>query len=194
MIPEHIYKIIYGVLFLIFMLIRIRHGKEYKSNFNKKKEGTKREKFLVILVSIGMIIVPVIWLLSNLLQLANIDFPTSVRLIGSIISIYSLWLFYEVHDVLGKNWSPVLEIREGHTLIKEGPYKRIRHPMYTQIWIWVIAQFLITSNWIVGLSGLVPWSILYFVRVPKEEKMMEETFGEAYLEYMEQTGRILPKL
>ena len=66
--------------------------------------------------------------------------------------------------------------------------------MYTQIWIWVIAQFLITSNWTVGLSGFIPWSILYFIRVPREEKMMYEEFGEEYLKYMEQTKRVVPKL
>jgi protein-S-isoprenylcysteine O-methyltransferase Ste14 len=194
MTQEYTYKIVFGILFLVFMLIRIRFAKKVKGNVNVKKDGVKREKFLVFLVSIGMMVVPIIWLTSNWFQMANIGLPTSVRLIGGMILLYSLWLFYEVHDVLGKNWSPVLEIREGHTLIKEGPYKRIRHPMYTQIWIWIIAQFLVTSNWIVGLSGLVPWSILYFIRVPKEEKMMEETFGEAYCKYVEQTGRIFPKI
>ena len=175
------------------MLIRIRYGKEYKNNINVKKEGVKREKFLLVLVSIGMMIVPIIWIFSGLFEITNIDLPSCARITGIITAILSLWLFYAVHKTLGENWSPVLEIRKGHTLIKEGPYKRIRHPMYTQIWIWVIAQFLITSNWTVGLAGLVPWSILYFIRVPNEEKMMEDEFGEEYLEYKKQTGRVLPK-
>jgi protein-S-isoprenylcysteine O-methyltransferase Ste14 len=45
----------------------------------------------------------------------------------------------------------------------------------------------------VGLGGLVPWTLLYFIRVPNEEKMMEDEFGDEYLKYMEETGRILPK-
>lgn len=184
---------IFGLLFLIFMLIRIHHGKEYKGNNNMRKKGEKKEKILVALVSMGMMIIPVIWIFSGLFQSSAMNLFQGVRTAGIITAILSLWLFYEVHKTLGKNWSPVLEIREGHKLIKQGPYKRIRHPMYTQIWIWVIAQFLITSNWIVGLSGLIPWSILYFIRVPKEEEMMEEEFGQAYLEYMKQTGRIFPR-
>lgn len=193
MTQEHIYKIIYGVLFLIFMLIRIHHAKKIKGNVNIRTEGGKGEKILVFLVSTGMMIIPIIWIFSGLFEITNMNLPSWARITGVITAILSLWLFYAVHKTLGRNWSPVLEIREGHTLTKEGPYKRIRHPMYTQIWIWVIAQFLITSNWTVGLSGLIPWSILYFIRVPNEEKMMEEEFGEEYLKYMEQTGRVLPK-
>ncbi len=117
--------------------------------------------------------------------------PHIVRIAGIIIEIFSLWLFYEVHKALGKNWSPVLEIIEDHTLIKQDPYEKIRNPMYTQIWI--IAQFIISSNWILGFVGLIPWSLLYFIRVPKEKKMMQEEFGESYHTYMKQTGRIFPK-
>ncbi len=66
--------------------------------------------------------------------------------------------------------------------------------MYIQIWIWVIAQCLISSNWIVGLAGIIPWTLLYFIRVPKEEKMMAREFKAQYLEYAKQTGKIFPRL
>ncbi len=193
MTQEHVYKITFGILFLIFMLIRIYYAKNIKGNVKLRTEGGKREKFLVFLVSIGMMIIPMIWMFSGLFRTTDIGLPNYARTAGVIAAVLSLWLFYEVHRTLGKNWSPILEIREGHTLTKEGPYKRIRHPMYTQIWIWVIAQFLISSNWTVSLGGLVPWALLYFIRVPYEEKMMEEEFGEEYLKYMKETGRILPK-
>ncbi len=194
MTQEYSYKIIYGTLFLIFILIRIPWTREIKKNVNKRKKGVIREKFLTAMVAVGTMIVPLVWIFSGLFQGAAMDLPPVVRISGIITAILSMWLFHEVHKTLGKNWSPILEIREGHTLIKQGPYKKIRHPMYTQIWIWVIAQFLIASNWIVGAAGLIPWSFLYFIRVPKEEKMMQEEFGEEYLAYMEQTGRIFPKL
>jgi protein-S-isoprenylcysteine O-methyltransferase Ste14 len=105
-----------------------------------------------------------------------------------------LFYFWWIHKTLGVNWSPTLEIRKGHQLIKAGPYKRIRHPMYSQIWLWTIAQFLIISNIFAGLSGILAWTILYFIRVPSEEKMMIEIFGDEYIEYMKQTGRVFPKL
>jgi protein-S-isoprenylcysteine O-methyltransferase Ste14 len=65
--------------------------------------------------------------------------------------------------------------------------------MYLQIWLWSISQVLIVSNLFAGFSGIIAWSILYFIRVPKEEKMMIDYFGDEYAEYMKQAGRIFPK-
>lgn len=193
MTQDVIYKIVWGVLFLIFMLIRIHYAKRNKANVHTRTEGKARERVLVAVVSIGLNIIPLIWAFSSVFQWADIALPNYARIAGVAIAIFSLWLFYEVHRILGRNWSPVLQIRKGHTITRKGPYKRIRHPMYTQIWIWVFAQLFITSNWFVGFAGIFSWSVLYFIRVSKEEKMMEEEFGDEYLEYKKQTGRIFPK-
>ncbi len=190
---ELYYKTVFFILFFIFMLIRIPHAKRNKKNVNITTKGEKREKILVFIVSMGMMIIPLMWVFSALFEGFSIGLPDWARYTGFGIFSFSLWLFYAVHKTLGRNWSPLLEIRKNHTLITEGPYKRVRHPMYTQIWLWLIAQFLFTSNWIVGLSGLITWSILYFIRVPEEETMMVEEFGEEYVKYMGATGRILPK-
>jgi protein-S-isoprenylcysteine O-methyltransferase Ste14 len=79
-------------------------------------------------------------------------------------------------------------------LVTHGIYARIRHPMYLSIWLLVIAQAMILPNYIAGFSGLVPFALLYFLRVPKEESMMKHEFGKAYEDYMLKTGRILPRL
>ena len=95
---------------------------------------------------------------------------------------------------LGQNWSPTLQIREGHSLITNGLYRYIRHPMYASQWLWVIAQPLLLHNWIAGVGGVLAFLPLYFVRVPQEEQMMIEQFGEAYRAYRQRTGQILPRL
>ena len=190
---EIYYKIIFAFLWLTYTGIRVPHAKRNKQNKTVQSEGKQREKFLVFLATAGMMIIPFIWVFSNLFSKFDIHFSIWLRLLGIIIGVFSLWLFYIVHKILGRNWSPILEIRQGHTLIKDGPYKRIRHPMYTQVWLWVIAQFLICSNWIPGLAGIISWSILYFIRVPREEKLMEQQFGREYIQYKKETGRIIPK-
>jgi protein-S-isoprenylcysteine O-methyltransferase Ste14 len=104
------------------------------------------------------------------------------------------WVFWKSHQDLGRNWSPRLEIRESHRLVTEGIYRRIRHPMYLSIWLLVIAQAMILPNYVAGFSGLVPFALLYFLRVGKEEKMMGEEFGGEYEQYLRKTGRLVPKL
>jgi protein-S-isoprenylcysteine O-methyltransferase Ste14 len=145
-------------------------------------------------MSFGLLLIPLIWLFTPFLDNFKIGFPDWLRLTGVAISVVSLFYFKWIHKTLGENWSPTLEIIKGHRLIKSGPYKSIRHPMYAQIFLWTIAQVLIVSNLFAGFSGIIAFTILYFVRVPHEEKMLIEYFGDEYIEYMKQKARIFPKL
>jgi protein-S-isoprenylcysteine O-methyltransferase Ste14 len=93
---------------------------------------------------------------------------------------------------LGMEWSSQLQIREHHHLVTKGPYARIRHPIYAALLLFLIAIALITANWLLVLFLLASvW--VYLVRIPQEERMMIETFGEAYLAYKEKTGGLFPK-
>ena len=66
--------------------------------------------------------------------------------------------------------------------------------MYTQSWIWVIMQGMVASNYFVLIFGVITWGLMYFTRVFSEEKMMIDEFGNEYIEYMKETGRLLPKI
>ncbi len=66
--------------------------------------------------------------------------------------------------------------------------------MYLAHIVWALAQILLLQNWIVGPSFLLTSLPLYFVRIPREEQMMLQTFKEEYQEYMNRTGRIFPKI
>ena len=66
--------------------------------------------------------------------------------------------------------------------------------MYTQLWIWVIFQGLILSNYFIEIIGILTWGNLYFMRVSNEEKMMIDEFGDEYKKYMKKTGRLIPQI
>lgn len=187
---ETIFKIIFVALWVIYILIRAPFDTKYKQEEKIKTFHSAKEKFLLFLMSSGLLLIPLFWVFTPFLNNFKIEFPFWVRLLGVAISIGSLFYFRWIHKTLGANWSPTLEIRKGHQLIKVGPYKRIRHPMYIQIWLWTIAQVLMVSNVIAGFSGLIACMIFYFIRVSNEEKMMIENFGDEYIEYMKQTGRV----
>ena len=78
-------------------------------------------------------------------------------------------------------------------MITEGPYARVRHPMYTVLNMFSFGISLLTANLlIIGFATLV---LLPFPLVAKkEEQMLLQTFGEEYAKYMEKTGRFFPKL
>ena len=181
---ELYWKISFLIVFIIWFFIRVMYSRIAMKNKPKKKVRPCFEKFLVFLNFIGMVFLPLFIVFSNLLDSFKINLSDYIRWIALVISILNLWLFAKTHIDLGKNWSPILEIKKKHKLVQEGIYKRIRHPMYTHIWLWIIGQGIILDNWVILIFGIIAWAVLYFIRVPKEEEMLIKEFGKEYNEYM----------
>jgi protein-S-isoprenylcysteine O-methyltransferase Ste14 len=122
------------------------------------------------------------------------NYPRGLQWTGSVLGISSIALFIFVHIHLGKNFSSKLAIYEDHKLIKTGPYKFVRHPMYTAFIMLHNAIFLITANWFFGIIWIGGITILILLRVRREEKMLISVFGEEYESYIDNTGSLLPNL
>ena len=73
-----------------------------------------------------------------------------------------------------------------------GPYKQIRHPLYTSLFGIGIAFALVSANWLFVLLAVIV-IVGLVARVPREETMMLDEFGNEYRDYMARTGRYLPK-
>jgi protein-S-isoprenylcysteine O-methyltransferase Ste14 len=168
--------------------------KQSKQSKAESKHETKLDIFLVFFQLFGMIILPAIYLVTPLFNFADYKLPVWMGLLGMAIFIAGLWLLWKSHADLGKNWSPELRIREEHSLVTNGVYRYIRHPMYGAHWVWGIAQVFILQNWIVGPATLITFAPFYFYRIPHEEQMMLEQFGESYTNYIKKTGRVIPSL
>ena len=144
------------------------------------------------LLSLGAVL-SLVYIFTPWLNFANYALPDWLRWAGVVILIASLYLFWQAHHDLGRNWSPSLQIREDHELIGNGLYAYIRHPMYASQMVFIIAQVLLLNNCIAGVGGVVPFLVLYFSRVPIEEKKMLAQFGEKYEAYTARTGRVVPR-
>ena len=153
-----------------------------------------RDGIFFILGSFGMFIIPLAYVFSTKLDFADYYLPAYTGWLGAPLFAFALWFLWRSHADLGKNFSPVSEIKEGQTLVTGGVYSKIRHPMYSAHFLWAIAQVLLLHNYIAGTSFLVTFFPFYFHRVGREEEMMAEEFGDEYREYMKSTGRIIPKI
>jgi protein-S-isoprenylcysteine O-methyltransferase Ste14 len=80
------------------------------------------------------------------------------------------------------------------TLITSGPYRTIRHPIYTAFILILGSTFFISSNWLIGLCWLGMTTLEVASRINFEEELMSEYFGDLYREYMKKTGRLFPKV
>lgn len=119
--------------------------------------------------------------------------PSLLRTAGFVLATLSLLLWCLAQKALGVQWSPQLQLRKKHRLISSGPYKRIRHPIYTAMFGWAAGLSLLTANWVFAAVGCLAVIVLV-LRAPVEENMMAERFGEEYMRYMGRTGRFFPKV
>jgi protein-S-isoprenylcysteine O-methyltransferase Ste14 len=190
---EVFWKQSFFALFLIWLFIRMPYSKKSLKTESKTKKRVGLENLLVFLNLVSGMFLPLFVVFSTKFDFAAMNLPPIIRWLALAIYALNLVLFVWCHKSLGKNWSNTLGIREDHKLIQEGPYKMVRHPMYTHFWLLMISQGLILSNWIVLMYGILAWGTLYFLRVGKEEEMMIEEFGDEYKEYMDRTGRLFPK-
>ena len=128
----------------------------------------------------------------HLLPWSYISLPLALRTAGMLLGFLSLYGIYRVHRELGKYFSSTLVIREGHKLVRSGPYSLVRHPMYTSYLGLFAAAFLISQNWVIGLCGMAIIASLMTLRIGKEEAMLLEHFGYEYEQYRQTTGMFLP--
>ncbi len=165
-------------------LIRYRYARRARGEkFVRSARGPR--EFVLLLISLsGLGILPLAFVATGFPHFASYTFHPIQGWLGLLFAVGALLMFHLTHKALGRNWSVSLDLREGHRLVTDGIYRRIRHPMYSAFWLWAVAQALLLPNWVAGFAGLVGFGTLFFGRVAREERMMVEMFGESYRAYM----------
>ena len=176
---------------VVMMAVRAPHGRRSRIvKVVKSSKGTT-ETVLLILAWLGFL-VPLVWVASPMFSFAEYPLRASPFIVGTTCLVVGLWFFRRSHADLGTNWSVTLEVREQHRLITHGVYSKVRHPMYTALLLYAIGQALVIPNWVAGPSYLVSIGLLCGFRVPAEERMMLDQFGDEYAEYMARTKQFVP--
>jgi len=105
---------------------------------------------------------------------------------GVAIALWARW-----H--LGANWSGVVTLKEGHELIRTGPYRTIRHPIYTGILLALFGTVVATGEVRGLLAVTIAWLSFYW-KARREESFLTQEFGEKFATHAKQTGMFLPKI
>ena len=121
----------------------------------------------------------------------SVPFPGWMRWAGFALGLASLALWAWTQAALGKEWSAQLQLREEHHLVITGPYARVRHPLYTAMIGYGASLALVTASCVFATLELVLIAGV-ISRVPREEQMMIEAFGEEYKAYRQRVGRFFP--
>jgi protein-S-isoprenylcysteine O-methyltransferase Ste14 len=182
---ETIFRLIFALLVIAALGIRL-YGHLKAGTFHEPRrdydEGwlTRIVRPLPILIGIASILYIAA---PHLMVWSAVHLPLWLHVAAIPFGVVVISLMAWVHLTLSKNFSGKLQIRNDHTLVISGPYRWVRHPLYTAVIALFGCVFLLTANWFIGLGGLAMVLAVILTRTPKEEAMLVETFGDAYRDY-----------
>ncbi|MBN1318473.1 MAG: isoprenylcysteine carboxylmethyltransferase family protein [Anaerolineales bacterium] len=167
-------------------------GERKTTEIKSKSEMGAHTVFRVIRTLLFIVILVLNALNPSWLKVLSVPFPDWVRWLGIVLGLASYVVYIWSRAALGRYWSSRLRVSEKHDLVIEGPYARIRHPIYLAMICYLTSLTLVSSHLffiVVLLFSIIDLAL----RIPKEEQMMIEEFGDTYREYIKRTGRLLPK-
>lgn len=189
--PGYMSRLLFLMVLLGFVIVRT----VYRRRRDEPRQAVRpaRERWLTRTMTLGVAVPSVLWLGSPALGFADLPLPEVLGWLGYGIGLGGVALLAWAHDTLGRNFSPWLELRGEHVLVTEGPYRWVRHPIYTAGLLVVLGGGLTSGNLIVLLCPAATLGLLLAVRLRDEEAMLAAHFGEAYERWAERTGRLLPR-
>jgi protein-S-isoprenylcysteine O-methyltransferase Ste14 len=115
----------------------------------------------------------------------------SVEMTGIVLCVVGVALAIWARTLLGRNWSGNPQIKEDHELIQAGPYRLVRHPIYTGILLAVFGTAFCRGR-MLDLVLFLFLFVVFWIKLKVEESFMAKQFPEAYPPYRKSTKALVP--
>ena len=175
--------LLFGVYWLVSALKRKK---------TKRRESVLQRVGYALPLAVGFYLLyqpqpPYEWLRSRFLPAGPFGEWLGVLLTAAGIGV-AFWARWH----LGTNWSGVVTLKEGHELIRTGPYRSIRHPIYTGILLALLGTAINFGEVRALLAVVIVW-LSFHVKARREESFLSQEFGPAFAEHKQHTGMFLPR-
>ena len=117
----------------------------------------------------------------------------ALQIAGVVLTYVGLPLTIWSRARLGRYWSGVVALKQDHRLIQSGPYRVVRHPLYSGLILAAIGFSLCLTTWSC-LLGALSLMICFERRAYKEDALLAAEFGAEFEAYRRRTGRLMPRL
>ena len=191
-----LFRILFAALLIGFVAHRAYYTRKYPPRENEtltRLSNSTGSKIANVLALLALISSALYIFVPSYVAWASIPLPTFARWLGVGIALTGFLLLELSHRALASNWSDQPRITRDQQLIRTGPYKRIRHPIYTSFLLILGSSLLITSNWLVGLLWIASVGLDISIRIRFEERAMQDQFGQEFVEYKTTTGSLFPR-
>ncbi len=193
---ELLFRVLFGILLGVVLGIsgtfRWRADKA-GGKVSLREDGPAISTFLIAARILMLAVILTQLIRPQWIQWATLTLPTSLRWLGAGIGSGAIPLSYWVMSSLGKNVTPTSATRKDASLVTFGPYRWVRHPLYSVGVLFLMGMSLLTANWLFAVFFVMAFLVIR-ARTPMEERRLIEKFGDEYRSYMERTGRFLPRL
>ena len=194
---EPVFRMVALAFFLTGIIISFYHRIKANSAGRDKLDRRQEGWLLLVVLRLGGLVLwaSIIAYLINPSWMAwsQLELPAFLRWVGAAGTVTGLALMTWMFRSLGKNITDTVVTRREHSLVTSGPYRWIRHPLYSFGAFTYLNLSLLMASWFIALLIMLAF-VLLALRTHKEEEQLLERFGESYREYMRQTGRFLPRL
>jgi protein-S-isoprenylcysteine O-methyltransferase Ste14 len=197
MMNETLFRILAASILVPGMAISIyfrrKADRDSGETISRKVDGS----LMMTIIRLGGLVLwlsPLVYLINpQWMAWSKIGLPEWVRWLGVGLGGLCVFGIYWLFSSIGSGITPTSATRREHKLVTRGPYRWVRHPLYTIGSTFIVSFGLMADNWFIAALGLLAF-ILMAARTPKEEANLIAKFGEDYRQYMQTTGRFLPKL
>jgi protein-S-isoprenylcysteine O-methyltransferase Ste14 len=127
-------------------------------------------------------------------------YPLNIRILphvalnawaAAVLCVIGLAFAIWARVTLGRNWSGVVTLKEEHELVERGPYRFVRHPIYTGI-LTMFCAFALAQGYLSGFAGALLMFASFWIKLGREEELMLQQFPERYRAYQQRAKRIIP--
>ena len=180
-----------SIIWLAFWIYWLVSALRTRSQSKRRESFTSRWLYWIVLaVAYGLLLA---WLPPRYGMLTWRFLPNTVLFVWVGIAITLLGLGFAVwaRVHLGQYWSGRVTIKAGHKLIQTGPYRIVRHPIYTGILLGLVGSAIAVGE-VRALMAIVLAAVGIFFKIRVEEKFLLEEFGPAYLQYKKEVKTIIP--
>jgi protein-S-isoprenylcysteine O-methyltransferase Ste14 len=194
--PDLIFRIILAALLIGFVLHRGFYTQKVQHSAGSVVEQPKpgRANQIAGLFAVPALVSTIIYIFAPAwMSWSELPLPVWLRWLGVGVALSGFVLLQWAQQSLGKNWSDAPVLVKSQEMVASGPYRRIRHPIYTAFLLILGSFLLIAANWFIGLLWIGMTGLDVAARMNTEEAMLLGQFGENYRAYMQKTGRLWPR-
>lgn len=149
------------------------------------------QRSFIIALAAAILVVILANYVSDALILRVVPDSSLSGITGIILTIAGLGFSVWARRHLGRNWSSMVQVKFGHQLIRTGPYRIVRNPMYTGIFIAFVGAAIAIGE-LLAFVALAIGLVSIVIKIQAEEEILTEKFGEEYLQYKREVKALIP--